>query len=131
MNKSIIVAAILISGAILLNGHFDRVSRTPPFPRPSESEVKASIIQSLEYAFKALEGDNIIMEKERDVQKIEVDSIRYSEGDSRMLVNFTLLCADGDRVTSGIVLNRDEFGVYRGVWDFGKKQAHFEIKKNG
>ncbi len=131
MNRSIIIAAIIISGAILLNGYIDRASHSPHFSRPSESEVKASVVQSFEYAFQALEGENIVMDKKRDIQKIQVNAIRYSESDSRMLVDFTLLCADGDNITSGIGLNRDEFGVYRGVWDFGRKQAHFEIKNNG
>ncbi len=131
MNKAIISAAVIISGAIFLNGHFERSSRAPHFPRPSESEVSTSVVQSFDYALKALEGDNVIMDKKRDVQKVQIDAIRYSEGDAKMLVDVTLLCEDGDKITSGISLNRDEFGVYRGAWDFGKKRALFEIKKNG
>jgi hypothetical protein len=65
MNRSIIIAAIIISGAILLNGYIDRASHSPHFLRPSESEVKASVVQSFEYAFQALEGENIVMDKKR------------------------------------------------------------------
>lgn len=129
MNRSIIIAAIIVSGAILLNGYLDRISRSPHFLRPSKGEVKTSVVQTLEYAFNALEGDNFIMGKNRDVQKIHIDAIRYSEGDAKMLVKFTLLCADDDSIESGVILNRDEFGDYKGVWDFGKKKAFFAIKK--
>ena len=131
MKHSIIFASILISGAILLNGYFDRAARNPNFSRPSNKQVKTSVVKSFEYAFKALEGDNIIMDKKRDVREIQIVDISYSDGNKRMLVNFSLKCADGEMIQSGIGLNRDEFGVYRGGWDFGKKKANFEIKKEG
>lgn len=131
MNKSIIIAALLICGAILLNGYLDRTSSGPHLSRPSEKEVRKSVIESFDYAFKALHGDNVIMNKKRDVQRVEIGSIRYSEDNSKMLVGFSLVTNDGDNISSEIGLNRDEFGVYHGVWDFGTKRAYFEIKHNG
>ena len=90
--------------------------------------VKKEVFNSFDYAFHTVEGDNIIVNKKRDVRDIQVGDIRYSEGDGRMLVEFSLICGDGDKVSSAIGLNRDEFGVYHGVWDFGGKHAVFEIK---
>lgn len=127
MNRSIIVAAVIISVAILLNGYLDRAGRPPHLTRPSDRQVRAEIAKSFRYAFTALEGDNIIMEKKRDIRDIEVKGIHFSENDSRMLVDFALVCADGDRIQSGIALTRDDFGTYTGSWDFGRKRAHFEI----
>ena len=129
MNKSIILSAVIISCAILLNGYFERNSEPSPSNPISKKVIETSVLQSFEYAFHALEGENIIMGKEREVECVKIEDVRYSQDYKKMIVDFRLLCSDGDSISSGIGLNRDEFGIYRGVWNFGSKKAHFEIKK--
>jgi len=147
MKPSIITAAIIIGGSILLNGYFNRqfdkstpinnlsssqhnLSSSPHNHRPTLSMVESSITESLKYALHGLQGDNIIMDKKRDVQSIEIGTIRYSLGDDSMLVDFALLCADGDKITSSARLDRGEFFVYRGAWEFGDKTAVFKIENS-
>jgi hypothetical protein len=126
MKHSTIFAALIISLAILLNGYLDRKAHSPSFTRPSEREIRSVVVDSFQRAFAAT-GDNIIMQKKRDIREVRIRGVHYSDGDTRMIVDFTLVCSDGDMVSSGIGLNRDEFGTYRGVWDIGQKQARFEI----
>jgi hypothetical protein len=126
MNRSIIIAAVVVSAAILLNGYLDRAGRSTHLLRPSDQRIREEVTKSFRSVF-ATEGDNIIMERKRDIRDIQIRGIHFSEGDSRMLVDFTLLCADGDKIASGIAFERDAFGTYRGAWGFGQKQAHFEV----
>ncbi|MDR0533468.1 MAG: hypothetical protein LBH01_05885 [Verrucomicrobiales bacterium] len=131
MKLTVLIAAFMISGAILLNGYLNRISGSSHFSHPSNKQVEKTVIESFNYAFSTLAGDNIIMSKKRDVEKVKIGKISYSENSTRMLVEFTLFCKDGDQISSGIGLNRDEFGTYRGVWDFGEsntKQAIFVIE---
>ncbi len=126
MNRSILIGAVIISGSILLNGYFDRKAEDP---RPSKSEIRASVTETLEWAFHTLEGENVLMGETRDVEKVTVGDIRYSAGDERLLVDFDVQCADGSEISASVALERDDFWVYRGKWEFGGKRAHFEIKK--
>lgn len=128
MNRSILIAALIISGAILLNGYFDRVALPPHFNLPSTSKVKKTVVAALTSTFDASKGYVTIMNKKRDVNDIQINDIRYSEGGDRMLIEMTLACSDGDKVTSSFVLNRDDFGAYRGLWDFGTQKAFIGIE---
>ncbi len=129
MNKSILLSAVLICAAILLNGYFERQHDTPDSKRLSHVVVESSMLKSFEYAFDTLAGENVIMGKERVITDVDIDEVRYSDDGKKMLVDFTLRCTDGDHISSGVGLNRDDFGVYRGVWTFGMKKANFVIKE--
>ena len=129
MNKSIILSAVIISCAILLNGYFERNNEPTPSSLISKKAIETSVLQSFDYAFHALEGENVIMGKERKIEDVKIEDVRYSEDYKKMVVDFTLHCSDGENISSGIGLNRDKFGIYRGVWNFGAKKARFEIKK--
>lgn len=128
MNKTIITAALIISGAILLNGHLERRSESPKNEAISKSEIESSVIRSFERAFHAEAGANVIMGKERDINEVKVDDVRFSDDRSKVRVKFVLIHSDG-AISSGVILNRDEFGVYRGTWSFGSKKAFFEVKE--
>lgn len=119
---------MIISGAILLNGYFERRSESPSSSRISKSEIESSVIEAFEYTFHTQAGENVIMGKEREIKEVKVDDIRFSDDRSKIIVDFILLCSDGDSISSGVGLNRDEFGIYRGIWNFGNKKANFEIK---
>lgn len=128
MNRSILIAALIISGAILTNGYLDRAALPAHFSRPSASKVKKVVVANLTSTFDASKGYVTIMNKKRDVKDIQINDIRYSEGGDRMLIEMTLACSDGDKVTSSFELNRDDFGAYRGLWDFGTQKAFIAIK---
>ena len=112
MNRSILFAALLISGAILLNGYLDRASRPSHLARPSASVVKKAVTDGFK----------------QDVKNIRIGDIRYSEGDRQMLIEFLVNFTDDNSASSAISLVRDDFGVYRGEWNLGGKKALFEIK---
>jgi hypothetical protein len=128
MNRSILVAALLVSAAILINGYLDRTSHPSHLSRPSTSTIKKQMVDSINYAIHGINGDNIIMNKKRDVQDIQIGDIRFAEGDSQISAECLLVCADGDHISSDVRLVRDDFGIYRGSWDLGAKKAVFEIK---
>lgn len=128
MNRTILIAALIISGAILLNGYLDRAALPSRFSRPSASKVTKVVTDSLNETFQLHKGYIVLVNKKRDVKDIHINEIRYSEGGERMLIELILDCSDGEKVSWSIPLNRDDFGAYRGTTDIGAHKVYFQIK---
>ena len=83
----------------------------------------------MDYILHMREGDNMISGKKRDVERVEIGDIRFSDDNERLLVDFSLICDDDTEISTSVALDRDDFSVYRGECMIGEKKANFQIKK--
>ena len=100
MNRSIIVAALIVSGAILLNGYLDRVSSRPPTapaaskhkPAPIEKSIAILPFADLGAPENASVADDVqetvlaALAKSSDLKVVSRTAVmRYKSGDPRDL----------------------------------------------
>jgi len=57
------------------------------------------------------------------------EPFHHHRSNHRQWFNFSVPCTNGRVIETGVPLARDDFGVYRGVWDFGEKKATFVVNR--
>lgn len=131
MNYSILLASVLISSAILLNGHLDRrQAQAPAGVRPTLAQINESTQRAFKHAF-STSGPNIVIKKPRVLKEVVVKNVRFGPGEDKAKIEFTLNFEDGEGCHSSYALVRDDYGDYSGKWRFGEKEAYVFVTQPG
>ena len=127
MNYSVLLASVLVSAAILLNGHLDRRHRAPVDDRPTPQEIEESARQSFELAFSS-PGPHVVLGRPREYKDVVIKKVQFNADNRKARVEFLLNFKDGDAARSSYILSRDEFGDYAGNWRDGDESVAFVVK---
>lgn len=113
---AIVVAGVLICGAVLTNGYFERAARDPARFLPSKSEVQKTLEQACHLYKPQPKNVYGAPTTGKEVTAIKVTHLQPSMDGGKVLVSVTYGTFDGNAYNTDIVLDRDDFGRYRGTW---------------
>ena len=125
---TIVLGAVLIGGAILWNGHLDRVAQNPSLDIPSRSEVREAIVRSCPLYQAPPKNVYGPPSTGKEVTSVDVKEVKPSLDGTRLRVGLTYSTSDNKVWKTDIVLIRDDFGKYTGSWQHGDTKSYLVLR---
>jgi hypothetical protein len=124
---AIVLAGVLISGAILINGRLDRAAKDPAAQAPSKSEIQAALAKACPIHTPL--PKNVIGSPTTgtEVTAIDITDAQPSLDGRKVRVSLKYSTSGGKSFNTEFVLERDEFGKYVGIWQHDANKTYVAV----
>jgi hypothetical protein len=127
MPLAVLVAGILIAGAILTNGYLERTANDPTRLVPTKEEIQKALGQSMHLYRPPSPGQSHSVNGP-ELRGFEITKVQPSEDGRKVRVELTFSTVDKKAGQSAVILERDEFGQYTGTLQHEGARGYIAVR---